>query len=1393
MNENARQLRTRLESVRNDLWQLQNALLQLSIERTNWDLARAIASELSRIATVLEPVAYPRLVPVLNHLASRLGTEAVSEQTTDLLFGLVEALASLHRDGEESLDRALSAIPPLPEEVLASTPAEPPPIEPPFITTSDTSLSSSALEPDEGPKDSYDGLDEEDLGLFCSEARDHLQAVEGALVEFERTQNPELIAEVFRAVHSTKGGAQYIGLNATAALSHRLETLLDQFRKGGRKLTRPVMSTLLESVDGLALLVRGAEAKKHPSVNVAALIGRLDAAIQGDEIAAPPAAAIQGDQIAAPPATIFQGDQVFALPIAAEAEATIKVAATAAPPAPSAPLAAEPPPESRPEEPAATSPPVGSTAPPPFDARTGNEPGPSAPFEGGEGTDLELFSREFTENAASLHELLADLNSVARDTEKAKVVSRNLHSLKGIAGFIGLPEMERVAAELDMLLERVFRHRVEIPLDIRRISADTLDLLESLHREFREGGRVTSSVEALSGRLASLTEREERMKTWAEEPAPVPEAAPEAGMLRTRLEACEQAISDPDPSTLTTALADLEDAAMIQGYDELSDATNSLRKEASELGRAAIQERVASLEQLLPADTDLLGLAPASSSAATAAGSAAATPVAVPLAAPTTPPSSSGLGPVDLKELEALISEEHFDQDLVRIYVDTTSERTARVSALLDRTDKAESLGLLSDLSAAASYMGYEALHRLFETARGALDRPRPDTSLAKEALTTVAAAMDRLRRTEPAPAPFPTEAPESARATAREDATRTFLASARTHLGDLLANVLALSNSVETDRLSAIHHLLDSLHSSATSAGYPPVAAGADHIHEIVRMAAVGTGPLDGKTVAALVHEVESLYRACGLTAPPTALPEAALPEAALPTTPPPTALPPTAPAPEAPAVPAPMAAAAVAPALLAELTPTADESPDSSRNLVEAQATVRVDTKKIDGLMNMVAELVVNRSSFLVLSSNIRDVILRLLESGHINSLEARNLRHVVDRYDEATTDLGRVSNQLQEGVMRIRMMPVRTLLSRVPRLVRDLAVREHRLVRLSFSGEETELDKTVIEQLSDPLVHLLRNAISHGIEPASERLAAGKPAEGTIHVAARHQGNMVIIEVSDDGHGIDFEAIRRGIVERGLGTAADAARLSQRDLLSAIFLPGFSTSRGVSDLAGRGVGLDVVKRNIEGLGGQIEVTTEVGKSTRFSIRIPLTMAIMQALLIRVADEIYSIPVSAVIQTVKLSPSEIASVEGQEVVTVRNKVIPIVRLTDVFEYEYHAMTGQLEAPGHGNGAHDLGQDLYVVILQGEGREFGIAADGVVGSQDLVIKSLEDELVDARGVTGAAILGDGRVTLILDIGEVQKMTTDRDRYSERRVADSMRQFERYVRERPPMESGAPN
>jgi two-component system chemotaxis sensor kinase CheA len=1284
MTEKREKLLERIDGCRNVIWQLQNALLQLSVERGSRELVDQAVADLGRLSKRLQDggAEAETVAKALDEAASDLSAGRLVEERVSALYELVEALALGSHEGAATLERVLARL------GGDWKPAESPASVPVAAPVPDLLDSPAAADPD-------------DLRLFCAEAREHLGSVEASLLELERTGSPEIIAEVFRAVHSIKGGAQYVGLMATSTLAHRTEALLDRLRRGERKPTSEVVAVLLAATDGLSGLVRAAESGGMAEVDVAGLVERVEALLARTSS---PASA------PAPPA-LRPGEPTLSAPVH--------------------PL--EPPAESVSDD--------------EVEALFSAMPA-QAPSKAETGSDFELFAREYQSNAKELHRLLAGLDRVAQDPEEARLLARSLHSLKGIAGFIGAVDMEKLASALDLLLEKIFRHRTDVPPDVKRIATRTEEALESLFEALSSGKDQGADVVGLLAQLAALKEREEKTMSWGEASAPVSAETWETDPLRARLGAVEAAVAAGDAERLSVALEDFGSTAEMQGLDELSDAAFAAGRAAEGFISAGGQDLVERLSALLPTGDDLL--APEATSEA--------------IVSPSAPSSSVGLP----KGLEARIVEDDFDQDLVRIFLDTTSTRLGTVGEMLARGASSEAAELLGDMSSAAAYMGYEPLGGLFAAARTALERPLADLGSIGGGLSEAARAIEELRQRL-----SPTSAPGTARRSdaEEEELEQIFREAARSHLGDLLANVLALEHGSDPERLDAVNHHLSCLHSAATNMGRGEAVSAIEEAQAVLERSLESSGAsLSLPTVTGLSGLVESLYGVCGLVPPAPRVSSGPRSQAPAPASEAPSTVAPAAPElTEAPARPSPAAGV---------------EDTDAARGLVEAQTTVRVDTKKIDDLMNMVAELVVNRSSFLVLSSSVREVLIRLLDSGRIGQVEARNLRHVLDRYEETTTDLGRVSNQLQEGVMRIRMMPVRTLFSRVPRLVRDLAIREGKQVRVVFSGEETELDKTVIEQLSDPLVHLLRNAISHGLETHSERIAARKAAEGTLRIAARHQGNMVILDVEDDGRGIDLEAVRRVLVDRGLSSQAEAARLAPRDLMAALFLPGFSTARAVSDVSGRGVGLDVVKRNIESLGGQIEVFTDAGCSTRFSIRIPLTMAIMQALLVRVAEEVYSIPVSAVIQTVKVGREDISTVEGQEVITLRGRVVPLVRLSDVFDYRYHEETGQEIA----RRSDEL--SLYAVVLQGEGREIAVAAEGMIGSQDLVIKSLEDDLVDARGVAGAAILGDGTVTLILDVPEIQKMAVDRERYRELRKSHSIRAFDRLVRDRAPAETG---
>ncbi|BAT71625.1 two-component system, chemotaxis family, sensor kinase CheA [Thermosulfidibacter takaii ABI70S6] len=392
------------------------------------------------------------------------------------------------------------------------------------------------------------------------------------------------------------------------------------------------------------------------------------------------------------------------------------------------------------------------------------------------------------------------------------------------------------------------------------------------------------------------------------------------------------------------------------------------------------------------------------------------------------------------------------------------------------------------------------------------------------------------------------------------------------------------------------------------------------------------------------------------------------------------------------------------------------------------KGDTTIRVDVSRLDALMNLVGELVLGRNRLLRITQQL---VSRYEDDALIDALV-----ETMDQVDFITTDL-------QMAVMKTRMVPIARVFNRFPRVVRDLARELKKEVQLIIEGEDTELDRSIVEEIGDPLVHLVRNSIDHGIEPPEEREFLGKPRQGTIRLAAYHEGNHIVILVEDDGRGIDIEKIKEKALDKGLVTESDLARMSEKDILNLIFMPGFSTAEKVTDVSGRGVGMDVVKTNIEKLNGTIEINTQPGKGTQIIIKIPLTLAIIQSLLVQVGEEIYAIPLVSVVEAVKVLKSEIQKVEGHEIIVLRDSVLPLLELSKVF------------------GIHttENKDNIYVVVLSIGERRFGLVVDRLIGQEEIVIKSLGSYLNNVPGISGATIMGDGRVTLIIDVAGLANMT----------------------------------
>ena len=427
----------------------------------------------------------------------------------------------------------------------------------------------------------------------------------------------------------------------------------------------------------------------------------------------------------------------------------------------------------------------------------------------------------------------------------------------------------------------------------------------------------------------------------------------------------------------------------------------------------------------------------------------------------------------------------------------------------------------------------------------------------------------------------------------------------------------------------------------------------------------------------------------------------------------------------------------------------PKSESRPADEQTLPETHAklmqrSIRVNSNKIDNLMNQVGELVVSRAWFSQLHNELRELQQYLKESYKMNKGEMKKIKGLAFRLSEATVSLGRVASKLQGDVMEIRMLPISQLFNRYPRLIRDLVHNTSKEVRLEIKGEDTELDKMIIEQISDPLIHIIRNSVDHGIETVKERKTLGKSISGELTLKAYHESNHVVIEVSDDGQGIDPDRIKATAMEKNFCSKAELNQMTNREVLELIMKPGFSTSAKVTSTSGRGVGMDVVKRNIEKLNGSIEIDSMVGEGTRFRIKIPLTLAIIPTLLVRVGTEIYTIPLANVEETIRINESESSFIEGVEIIQLRDRTLPLVRLSKEF--------------GIASEAVDPDRAFVVIVSTGT-RRVGLVVDELKGQAEVVIKPLVDYLQEKSGFSGATIIGDGRISLILDIYELVELS----------------------------------
>jgi two-component system chemotaxis sensor kinase CheA len=387
---------------------------------------------------------------------------------------------------------------------------------------------------------------------------------------------------------------------------------------------------------------------------------------------------------------------------------------------------------------------------------------------------------------------------------------------------------------------------------------------------------------------------------------------------------------------------------------------------------------------------------------------------------------------------------------------------------------------------------------------------------------------------------------------------------------------------------------------------------------------------------------------------------------------------------------------------------------SSDAGRAAVKNVQSVRVGIERLDSLMNLVGELVINKIRLMQIASD-----------------------HKLDYLEETLASLNRLTNDLQEEIMATRMVPIDQIFNRFPRMVRDLAKKEGKDIELILEGGDIELDRTVLDEVGDPLVHILRNCVDHGIESPDAREKAGKNRKGKVKLAARREKNYVVIEAQDDGKGMDPKKFRDAAVTKGVMSAEDIAKLTDTEVLNLSFLPGFSTAEKITDVSGRGVGMDVVKTKIEALGGSVKLESKAGEGTDITLKLPLTVAIIHSLMVKVGKDIYAVPITNVVRDLAIKKDMIKTIKGEEVIMMMGEVLPLIRLHDLFNVKSNGF-----------------DDMIVVVVERAGSNVGIVVDHVLGQQEVIIKKLDNRLLKGvKGFAGATILGDGNVALILDVG----------------------------------------
>jgi two-component system chemotaxis sensor kinase CheA len=926
--------------------------------------------------------------------------------------------------------------------------------------------------------------------------------------------------------------------------------------------------------------------------------------------------------------------------------------------------------------------------------------------------DPEIFADfivEAKEHLETIEPTLLELEKTPGNLNLLNDIFRPMHSLKGASGFLGLAKINSLAHKAESVLEELRKGNMQVTSEVMDVILAATDALRSMIDSLEtSGGEGETETGLIISRLEALLAGEAPSEPAApRKSVPEPQAAPAA---QAGAAPPERAPDRPTYSPQLYKLTVLGEGHLVDFLEEAREIIGNLNKslldlEANPSGNQELVNDIFRYFHNLKGNSGIIGFA----------------------------------------ELNALTHEA--ETLLNRVRRGELAASQPMIDVLLAAVDLIdECVGAIDGASAeVAPPDTAPMIERLQRTANGeTVEMPS----------APAAASGDELQSWESQSEPGPAAAPDPAALVASgldvEDVT-IFAETVGQQFDNIALALATLKKEPDSkDYIDGLYRSLNTLENSSGYMGFEEQKVYASRTAGLVdqgRKSGIGfelmldildqecsiLKDLFGKKLAEL-----GLGRQSG--APPAPAKAQVAPVAPVEPVAPSEPQPAAAPAPVRKSEPAPAAKAAPRPAAKPEPQAAAEpavESRQATAQKSKAASTIRVDHEKLDHLMNLIGELIINRNRFSMLA--------RSLEEGRLE------VQQVAQNLVETTYSMARISDDLQDTIMNVRMVPVGSVFSRFPRLVRDLSRKNGKQVELILEGEETELDKSVVEVIGDPLVHMIRNSMDHGLETEPQRLEAGKDPVGKVWLRAYHKGNSVAIEIEDDGRGIDPARMRQVAVKKGVLTQEQAAALDDRQAMELIFAPGFSSAEQVTDISGRGVGMDVVRSNIKNLKGSVAVSSEVGKGTKITLMLPLTLAIIDALLVIVAGERFAIPLDAVSETTKIEAGSLSDVNKRKALELRGEVLGVVQLAELLQLSTEA---------------DARPVLPIVVIHDNERRLGLVVDRLLERQEIVIKPLGSYLADfdIRGVSGATIMGDGSVVLILDPHEVYLMATSQGR-----------------------------